>query len=535
MSAGISLQGRSLIGWGRGARGGARFQARNPATGELLEPLFHAATPEDLERAVGLAHGAAQAYAALDGRARGAFLREIARRLEGLVEALAKVVPAETGLPEARVRSELARTTGQLRLFAEVVEEGSWVDARIDHALPGRRPLPRPDLRSMLHPLGPVAVFGASNFPLAFSVAGGDTASALAAGCPVVVKAHPAHPATSELVGLAVVEAAMALNLPEGVFALLFDDGIDVGQALVRHPMIRAVGFTGSLRAGRALMDIAAARPVPIPVYAEMGSVNPVVLLPRALEARAEAIADGLVASFTQGNGQFCTCPGLVLAIDGAGYEVFRERLAACAEAVPAAPMLSAGIACSYRQGVVQLAVRSGVVTLAGRADSEQGAKDASVGAPAVFEVPGAVLRENPEIAHEVFGPATVLVRCANADELLAIVASLDGQLTATIHAEASELTAWPGLVSAIAGKAGRVLFGGYPTGVEVSHAMVHGGPYPAASDARTTSVGSAAILRFARPICYQNWPDELLPLALQRSNPLGIARMVDGVARKAS
>ncbi|MBI1905103.1 MAG: aldehyde dehydrogenase (NADP(+)) [Rhodocyclales bacterium] len=529
MSVTDAMQGLSLIGWRRGARGAISFQARNPATGVLLEPVFFAATPADVERAAALAEQAAPAYAALDGQARGAFLREIARRLEGLAETLAAVVPAETGLAEARVRSELRRTTDQLRLFAAVVEEGSWVDARIDSALPDRLPQPRPDLRSMLQALGPVAVFGASNFPLAFSVAGGDTASALAAGCPVVVKAHPAHPATSELVGQAVVDAARVLSLPEGVFSLLFDDGIGVGQALVRHPAIRAVGFTGSLHGGRALMDIAAARAVPIPVYAEMGSVNPVVVLPGALAARAAAIADGLVASLTLGNGQFCTCPGLVLALDGADYASLRARVVERVATVAAAPMLSVGIARAYADGVADMASRSGVVRIGASGERAGDADGVCSGAPVVFETTGAVLRERPEIAHEVFGPATLLVRCASADELLAIVARLDGQLTATVHAQAQELSAWPRLVPLLARKAGRVLFGGYPTGVEVSHAMVHGGPYPAASDARTTSVGSAAMLRFARPVCFQGWPDELLPPALQRANPHRLVRMMDG------
>lgn len=533
MSVPDALQGLSLIGRGRGELGTRRFQARNPATGAVLEPVFHTATPADLERATGLARQAAPAYAALDGPARGAFLRDIARRLEGLADTLAAVVPAETGLPEARVRSELGRTTGQLRLFAEVVEEGSWVDARIDPALPDRLPQPRPDLRSMLQALGPVAVFGASNFPLAFSVAGGDTASALAAGCPVVVKAHPAHPATSELVGRAIVAAAQALNLPEGVFSLLFDEGIEVGQALVRHPAIRAVGFTGSLRAGRALMDIAAARPVPIPVYAEMGSVNPVVVLPGALAARAEAIADGLAASLMLGNGQFCTCPGLVLALDGADYAVLRAHLVERVNSAPVAPMLGAGIARGYREGVADMASRPGVVRLAGGRETGCDAVGVCAGAPTLLETTGAVMLERPDLAHEVFGPATLLVRCASAEELIAIVALLDGQLTATVHAQVSELSAWPRLVRLLASKAGRVLFGGYPTGVEVCHSMVHGGPYPAASDARATSVGSAAMLRFARPVCFQDWPDELLPPALQSANPLRLVRMVNGRTRR--
>ncbi|GAB3258839.1 aldehyde dehydrogenase (NADP(+)) [Chitinimonas naiadis] len=517
------LQGLSLIGGEPAMAGSATFQARDPATGLRLTPLFHRASQDDVERAVLLAERAAPRYAALGGALHGAFLRGIAERLEALADTLAWLVPQETGLPEARIRGELVRTTGQLRLFATQAEEGSWVDARFDSAQPTRLPQPRPALAAMLQPLGPVAVFGASNFPLAFSVAGGDTASALAAGCPVVVKAHPAHPATSELVGHAIVDAARALDLPEGVFSLLFDDGIGVGQALVRHPGIRAVGFTGSLRAGRALMDLAAARPQPIPVYAEMGSVNPLLVLPQALARTAEQIADGLAASVTLGNGQFCTCPGLVLAIDGEGYARLRDRLIAKLALVPSAPMLSHGIAAAFHDGIATLAQQPGVVQLLGQTPAE------GRSGPTLLETDAFHLLAEPASAHEIFGPATLLVRCASAAELLAVVSQLEGQLTLTLHAEPAELVDWPGLPALLASKAGRVLFGGFPTGVEVSHAMVHGGPYPAAADSRSTSVGTMAMLRFARPVCYQNWPDALLPPALQQANPLGLWRLWDG------
>lgn len=517
------LQGLSLLGSQFGEPGVHTFQGRNPATGEALSPRFHRAQPEELTQAVALAQQAAPRYAALGGALHGAFLRGIAERLEGLADALSSLTPQETGLPEARIRGELSRTTGQLRLFASLAEEGSWVDARLDSADPARQPQARPALRSMLQALGPVAVFGASNFPLAFSVAGGDTASALAAGCPVVVKAHPAHPGTSELVGRAIIEAARALDLPEGVFSLLFDDGIGIGQALVRHPDIKAVGFTGSLRAGRALMDIAAARPCPIPVYAEMGSVNPLVILPHALARHAEAIADGLAASVTLGVGQFCTCPGLVLALEGEGYQRLRERLVSKLALVGTAPMLTAGMAAAYQDGVASRSQQPGVSQLLGTSAAPGHA------GPALLEVKAGSLLAEPALAHELFGPTCLLVACQNKDELLTVLAQLEGQLTITLHAEAGELTGWTGLPALLASKAGRLLFGGFPTGVEVGHAMVHGGPYPAAADSRSTSVGAAAMLRFARPVCYQNWPENLLPPALQAANPLGLWRQVNG------
>ncbi|PHV12598.1 aldehyde dehydrogenase (NADP(+)) [Chitinimonas sp. BJB300] len=517
------LQGLSLMGYGLAERGAVSFQARNPATGAVLPPHFYRASEADVNHAVVLAEAAAPQYAALGGVVHGAFLRCIAEQLEALADELAMVVPQETGLPEARVRGELARTTGQLRLFASVAEEASWVDARLDSAQPERLPQPRPALRSHLQAIGPVGVFAASNFPLAFSVAGGDTASALAAGCPVVVKAHPAHPATSELVGWAVVAAAQVLDLPEGVFSLLFDDGITVGQALVRHPALRAVGFTGSLRAGRALMDLAAARPVPIPVYAEMGSVNPVVALPRALTHCAELIADGLAASVALGNGQFCTRPGLLLAVDGEGYVRLRARLLGKLALIPIAPMLTARNAAAFHDDIATMAKQAGVVQLLGATYGEYQS------GPVVLEIDAQNLLNQPALAREVFGPSILLVRCASALEMLTILRRLDGQLTATLHAEPEELADWPGLTALLASKAGRVLFGGVPTGVEVCPAMVHGGPYPATADSRSTSVGTAAIQRFARPVCYQNWPEALLPPALQLANPLSIWRLVDG------
>ncbi|MGQ5522048.1 aldehyde dehydrogenase (NADP(+)) [Chitinimonas sp. PSY-7] len=518
-----TLQGLSLLGYDLAQAGAVSFQARNPATKLALPKHFYRASEADVNHAVLLAEAAAPQYAALGGVVHGAFLRGIAERLEAMVDELATVVPQETGLPEARVRGELGRTTGQLRMFAGVAEEGSWVDARLDSAQPDRQPQPRPALRSCLQPIGPVAVFAASNFPLAFSVAGGDTASALAAGCPVVVKAHPAHPMTSELVGRAVLAAAQVMDLLEGVFSLLFDEGIAVGQSLVKHPGIRAVGFTGSHRAGRALMDLAAARPLPIPVYAEMGSVNPVVALPRALAHCAELIADGLAASVALGNGQFCTSPGLLLAVEGEGYVRLRARLLGKLAMVPIVPMLTSRIATAFHDGIATMAQQAGVTQLLGTVFDEYQS------GPVVLETDAQTVLAQPLLAREVFGPSVLLVRCASMAELLSTLRQLEGQLTVTLHAEPDELTDWPALPALLASKAGRLLFGGVPTGVEVCQAMVHGGPYPATSDGRSTSVGTAAIQRFARPVCYQNWPEMLLPPTLQQANPLSIWRMVDG------
>ncbi len=476
---------------------------------------FPDTTPADLAAACAAAAAAFPLYAALAPAARAAFLEKIADELLALGDPLLETAGRETNLPRARLEGERARTCGQLRLFAALVREGSWVDARIDPALPDRKPLPRPDLRRMLRPLGPVAVFGASNFPLAFSVAGGDTASALAAGNPVVVKAHPAHPATSALAGAAVTRAVAACGLPAGTFALVHGAGPDVGLALVRAPEIAAVGFTGSQRAGRALFDAAAARPSPIPVFAEMSSANPVFVLPGALRERGAALAEGLAGSFTLGVGQFCTKPGLVVGVASPEWDAFGAALAARARAVPAAPMLHPGIAENFARGVAAV---SAVEWLAG-----------APGPAYVARTDAATFLATPALAHEVFGPFTLLITARDAAELRSLAAALEGQLTATLHGTPEDLAAAADLAALLAHKAGRVLCNGFPTGVEVAPAMQHGGPYPATTDTRFTSVGTAAIFRFARPVCYQNFPDALLPAALQNANPLGLLRLVDG------
>ena len=517
------LEGVSLIGAERGLAAGASFRGVDPASGESLAPVYYGATQNELERATELASDAAPVLARLDGRERAALLRAIADELEAARADFERLVPRETALPAARATGELGRTLGQLRLFAALVEEGGWVDARIDHGDPARVPLPKPDVRSMLRPLGPVAVFGASNFPLAFSVAGGDTAAALAAGCPVIVKAHPSHPATSERAGLAIRAAVRRCGLPPGSFSLLFDGGHAIGAALVKHPVVRAVAFTGSTAGGRALMDIAAARPDPIPVYAEMGSINPVFVLPAALASRGVAIAQALHASVMQGVGQFCTSPGVLVVPRGAEGDALRDHLAALfADASPGA-MLNAGIAARYAEGVRALAAVPGVDVLHG------GTAGASQAAPALLEVDSSRFRNNPRLHEEVFGPATLLVRARDGQDMLAVAGALHGQLTATLFADEADEPLAATLLEPLAQLAGRVLMNGVPTGVEVCAAMVHGGPYPATSDGRSTSVGTAAIERFVRRVAWQNVPDALLPAALKEGNPLGIVRLVNG------
>lgn len=500
------------------------FRAFDPARGTHLEPAFISATSDDVDRAVQLA-AAAPAWARLSGRERHRFLQAIARNLEGKVDDLVARAMQETGLPEPRLKGEVARTAGQLRLYGEAAERGDWLDARIETAQPDRKPLPKPDHRSMLRPLGPVVVFGSSNFPFAYSVAGGDTASAFAAGCPVIVKAHPAHPGTSELVGRLILHAVRECGLPEGTFSLLFDAGFDVGQALVKHPAVKAAGFTGSLRGGRALMDLAAARPEPIPVYAEMGSVNPVFILPGALSERAAAIVEGLHASATLGVGQFCTNPGLVILERSAAAEEFVQQLVARLVATPEAPMLTPGIRRNFVAGTAARARQPGVSKIA-----EGNSVAAGGAAPVWFATEARYFLGNPALSEEIFGPSSLVIWCADRAEMLAVARGLEGSLTAAIHAGAAEASSQGELVEVLAGRAGRLILNGYPTGLEVSHAIVHGGPWPATSDGgRSTSVGTRALARWARWVCYQNFADELLPPELQERNPLGLRRMRDG------
>ena len=517
--------GGSLIGFGSSGTGGTEFQAFDPARGVHFEPSFSAATAADVERAVLLAAAAAPVWAKLAGIQRNKFLRAIADNLTAKSADLVARAMLETGLPEARLRGEVARTCGQLRLYGETAERGDWLDARIETALPDRQPLPKPDHRSMLRPIGPVVVFGSSNFPFAYSVAGGDTASAFAAGCPVIVKAHPAHPGTSELVGRLILHAVRECGLPEGTFSLLFDAGFEVGQALVKHPLVRAVGFTGSLRGGRALVDLAAARPEPIPVYAEMGSINPVFILPGAVAERRAALVDGLHASATVGVGQFCTNPGLIVLQRSAAAEQLVQALAAKLATTPEAAMLTVGIQKNYTHNLKTRAQQPGVKVIAqAKAVAVCGA------APVWFETDALEFLSNHALAEEIFGPSSLVIWCQDRAEMLTVAHELDGNLTATLHVGTAEANAQGDLIDLLATKAGRVILNGYPTGLEVSSAIVHSGPYPAASDGgRSTSVGTRALNRWARLVCYQGFSEDLLPPELQSVNPLGLRRLVNG------
>ena len=503
------------------------FKGLNPSTGETLEPAFHYATLDDLDHAADLADEAFASYSKLSGTEKGKFLRHIAAGIEAIADTLVARANQETGLPEARLKGEIGRTTGQLRLFAQVVEEGSWVNARIDMAMPERQPLPRADIRSVLRPLGPIAVFGSSNFPFAFSVAGGDTASALAGGNPVIVKAHSAHPGTSELVGQVISNSVKECGLPSGVFALLFGAGTSLGTALVAHPRVKGVGFTGSLTAGKALMDVAAARPEPIPCFMEMSSVNPVFVLPEALKARSAQIAAGLFASFTLGVGQFCTKPGLVFLPKDAEADALVAELKILVEKASCAPMLTEGIAKSYRTGVADRTGKNTVETVVEAGKPADLLRTYAV--PVVFQISGRDLLHDHTLAGEVFGPSTLVIRYADHKELITLAHTLEGQLTATLHGTESDIAASGELITILERKAGRLVVNGFPTGVEVCHAMVHGGPYPATSDSRTTSVGTLAIYRFARPVCYQDFPQAALPEELKDANSLGILRMING------
>jgi 2,5-dioxopentanoate dehydrogenase len=519
------LSGRSLIGFREGAGSAQPLYATNPATGQQLQPAFIPATTEEVDLSARLAAEAFETYRRTSGRERGAFLRTIAAKIESIADDIIERAGQETALPQGRLQAETARTCGQLRLFAQVAEEGSWVNARVDHADPTRKPVPKPDIRSMLRPLGPVVVFGASNFPLAFSVAGGDTASALAGGNTVIVKAHAAHPGTSELVGRAVQESVRECGLPGGVFSLLFGSGSQIGTALMKHPLVKAGGFTGSRAAGRTLMDVAASRPEPIPFYAEMSSTNPVFILPGALRERAENIATGLHTSFTLGAGQFCTKPGMVFLPQGSDAGAFAGKLRQLvAESAPF-HLLTKTIHSSYDSAIARRKIETAIKLVAeGQQKADAGFAVGSV----LFETDAAAFLGS-DLDAEIFGPTTLLVEHSSRDQILAIASSLEGHLTATIHGTEQDLRDFADLIAILETKVGRLIFNGFPTGVEVTHAMVHGGPYPSTSDGRSTSVGTQAIFRFTRLVCYQGFPDDALPDELKDANPLGIWRMADG------
>ena len=522
----MMLTGEMLIG-GRAVRGTeSTLRAVNPATGEEMEPEFGGGSTADVDGACTLAEAAFDSYRAVSLEKRAGFLEAIAQGILDLGVVLVERVMSESGLPRGRVEGERGRTVGQLRLFASLAREGRWLSATLDRALPERTPLPRADLRSQKIPVGPVAVFSASNFPLAFSVAGGDTAAALAAGCPVVAKSHSSHLGTSELVGRVIQKAVADCDLPEGVFSLLVGGGSSVGEALVQHPAIQAVGFTGSRRVGRTLVALAAAREVPIPVYAEMSSINPVFLLPGALAQRAEKIGQGLIDSVTLGTGQFCTKPGIVMGVAGADFDRFRAAAQSAIEAKAATTMLNSGIHRAYCHGAAAWGKDSGVQTLSAGGAPPGGSY---AGQPMLFATTAQHFMASPSLLEEVFGPAALLIECGDTDELLAVAKYLNGQLTATLHLAEEDIPLARVLVPVLERKAGRVLVNGFPTGVEVCYAMVHGGPSPATSDSRVTSVGAMSIERFLRPVCYQDFPAALLAESLQDENPLHLWRLVEG------
>jgi len=493
----MKLSGKQLLGNTWSQKGQRTFQGLQASNGESIDQIFYEATLEEVDEAMRLAKNAFAPYRQLSHAKRAEFLMAISEEIVALGDSLIQMACLETGLPEARITGERGRTTGQIKAFADYIL-GYWTRDIHDPAQADRQPIAKPDLFQKNIPLGPTVVFGASNFPLAFSVAGGDTMSALAAGCPVVFKAHPAHPNTCEMVGLAIQQAAQKTKMPEGVFSMVHAVSNDIGGYLVQHPTCQALAFTGSYRGGKALYDLAVRRPIPIPVYAEMGSINPVVLLPEKLKNNTDSLADAFSQSVCLGVGQFCTNPGLLLILkenDG-----FLENLAQKLDQIALGTFLTPGIKKAFISGCEHLSKQAGVQTVTTK----------GIPAPTLFAASTHSARKNPAILEEVFGPSTLAIVADDMEDLIAFIGDLPGQLTATIHGESQELH--PDLIDALSQKVGRILLNGFPTGVEVSKAMVHGGPFPSTTDSRSTSVGTQAIYRFTRPICYQNFPAELIP-----------------------
>lgn len=515
----MELTGQQFIGYKRSAKGTRKFKAVNPASMQLLVTTFFCAEPSEVEETMQLAAKAFEVYKNTSAAIKAKFLRDIAAGLNAQSDALIEVIHQETALLPNRITSELARTVKQLELYANMLEEGSWVEAKIDTS-DGHSP----DLRKMMKPIGPVVVFGASNFPLAYSVAGGDTASALAVGCPVIVKAHPAHPGTSEIVAQVIVHAAQKNKLPESVFSMLFDDGFKVGTTLTRHPLTKAVGFTGSFNGGMALHKLSLQREEPIPVFAEMGSVNPIIIFPDALKIRGKEIAKSLAKSITLGAGQFCTNPGLIFAVKDKSLADFENELKDAVEQADIFTMLTPGIHSNYQKLKSNACMQANVEVLAEiKLDKEEHENKAE---PTILRVSAKQFIQNAKLQHEVFGPLSILVVCNDINELQKAVSLLGGQLTLTLHVEVPEFQKHDVMIATFEEKAGRLVMNGVPTGVEVNHAIQHGGPYPATTDSRFTSVGADAVKRWIRPVVYQNWADVLLPEALQESNPLNIWRL---------
>lgn len=519
------ISGTNSIGNKASKQGKKTFKTFDPIQNKDTEWTFYEASSSEIDEAVALATEAFKVYKDCSGEKKAEFLEAIADEIEALGEELIDTYCKESGLPQGRAMGERVRTMGQLRAFAKVLKEGSWVEAVIEKAQPNREPMPKSDIRKMLFPLGPVVVFGASNFPLAFSTAGGDTASALAAGCPVIVKSHPMHAGTGELVSSAIIKAAEKTGMPNGVFSNLNSSGIEVGQQLVKHPKVKAVGFTGSINGGTALYKLANERDEPIPVFAEMGSINPVVVLPSALENDSDAWATKYASSITLGAGQFCTNPGLVLAVKGDQLDGFIKTLSEEIVKLEPTCMLHPNIYAKYNEGKKELSAQNGVtITADYKKDT-----NTNTAKPSILKVSGADFLTNTKLHREVFGPFSVVVECENTSELEAILNHLEGQLTGTILGSEEDLENNSDVVDALQSRVGRILFNGVPTGVEVNSSMVHGGPFPATTDPRFTSVGTSAIKRWVRPVSFQDWPNKILPLALQNENPLKITRLVEG------
>ncbi len=520
------IHGKNHIGFTLSAQGKEYTSSISPIDGHALEGKFHLATDTEVEKAIALATKAFKTYQNISGEKRALFLEAIADGIEQLGDTLIRRTIEETALPEGRIKGEMGRTTGQLRMFARLIKEGSWVEAIIDTALPNRKPLPRPDIRKVLKPVGLVVVFTASNFPLAFSTAGGDTASALASGCPVIVKAHESHLGTNQLIADAIIKAAKQTHMPDGVFSSLTGKGHQPGQKLLGHPSVKSVAFTGSFTGGKALMDIAAKRDEPIPVFAEMGSVNPVLLCQDKLKSEPGQLAKILANSITLGCGQFCTKPGLLLAVESPELEKFSEELATAIQAYPATTMLNQGIWKNYSVKRNESLSVKGVNAIEPPVTNDT---NQPLGHPVIAMVNGLDFLKNPKLQEEVFGPFSLIIRCQNMQELSEVAKSLKGQLAASVMGTENDLPAYKNVITELQQKVGRLIFNAAPTGVEVGHAMQHGGPFPSSSDSRFTSVGTSAVKRFVRPVAFQDMPELLLPEELKNANPLKILRQVNG------
>jgi alpha-ketoglutaric semialdehyde dehydrogenase len=523
------ITGKNYIGSQLMAGGNKTYKTINPQLNIENPWTFTEATADEIEQAVTLANDAFKIYKNYSAQKKADFLNAIAEEILALGDELLDVYCTESGFPRGRAEGERGRTIFQLRSFANMLTEGSWLEATIDTAVPDRLPLPKDDLRKMLVPLGPVVVFGSSNFPFAFSTAGGDTASALAAGCPVIVKSHSMHIGTGEMVASAVIKAAKKHNMPEGVFSNLIGSGVTLGTSLVKHPLVKAVGFTGSINGGRALFNLASQRPEPIPVFAEMGSINPVVVLPEALEKNSAKWASAYANSITLGTGQFCTNPGLLIGVKGKNLNQFIDQLSEEIEKIAPSCMLHPSIKADFNDGREKIRSQNGVSTVA----EYKGEIAPNYAPQTILTVDGQTFLDNTTLRHEVFGPFSIVVQCDNNEQLVTIINKLDGQLTGTVIAEPAEIANYSSVVDALQNRVGRIIFNGVPTGVEVCASMIHGGPYPASSDSRFTAVGIHAVKRWVRPFSYQNWPDELLPSALQNKNPLNINRTINDIITK--